>query len=269
MKARTLLYTLALDQAGGTGHRQLAKLLVSSLLRTRFSGDIVVFHNSPVPLYLVPREGVREVPIPPPKKDARGHEFVAVAQSCKHLLVEQLEAADYDKVMFVDCDAIALRNIDHLLEGNWDLAVISEMRSDIQEISYGGYLNPRERRVLNRAGYNSGTWAVRGSRLEDLLRRWQQVEAREPVPQACLREQSAFNRVVLDWDGRVHDWPRPEIALPFCWPNLVRYNNYSEAAIVHAAGGHFVEDKMRFLFGLFAGTFLFDPQLTWFNTMEM
>ena len=57
--------------------------------------------------------------------------------------------------------------------------------------------------------------------------------------------------------------------MPLCWPNLTRYDNYSRAAIVHAASGFFVEDKMQFLFGLFASTFLFDPQLTWFNIMEM
>jgi hypothetical protein len=268
VKPHTLVYTLALDQ-DGTGHRQLAKLLVSSLLRTRFSGDIVAFHNSPAPLYLVPRAGVREVLIPLPDQGARDHAFVAAAQSCKHLLVGQLDAAHYDKVMFIDCDAIVLRNIDHLLVGDWDLAVFSEMRSEIQHLSYGGYLNPRERETLNRAGYNSGTWAVSGARLEEFLRRWQQVDARPPNIGACLREQSAFNRVVLDWDGRIHEWPRPEIALPFCWPNLTRYDNYSRAAIVHAASGYFVEDKLRFLFGLFASNFLFDPQLAWFNTMEM
>ena len=58
---RHLVYTLALDMGGATAHRNMAKLLVSSLLRTRFDGDIVVFHNSPHPLFMVPRKGVREV----------------------------------------------------------------------------------------------------------------------------------------------------------------------------------------------------------------
>ena len=59
--ARNLIYTLALDYVETTAHRNLAKLLVSSLLRTRFSGDILVFHTSPAPLFMVAREGVREV----------------------------------------------------------------------------------------------------------------------------------------------------------------------------------------------------------------
>lgn len=39
---RNLVYTVAIDRPGQTGHRNMAKMLVSSLLRTRFSGDIMV-----------------------------------------------------------------------------------------------------------------------------------------------------------------------------------------------------------------------------------
>jgi hypothetical protein len=36
-------------------------MLVSSLLRTYFTGDIVVFRNSPNPLFLVERKGLEEI----------------------------------------------------------------------------------------------------------------------------------------------------------------------------------------------------------------
>ena len=133
---------------------------------------------------------------------------------------------------------------------------------------YCGYLAPAERAGLNRDGLNSGTWAVDGSRLAELLARWRTVEMQTPVQRDCMREQSAFNRVVLDWDGDVKVWPDHLIALPFCNSRAATFPVFTSAAIVHAAGGG-LDEKLRFLFSLFAGTFLFDPQLLLFNVLEM
>ena len=265
---RNLVYTLALDPAGQTGHRNLAKMLVSSLLRTRFTGDILVFHNSPLPLYMVAREGVREVNMGVPKKVGPAHQFVAYAQSCKHAVARHIDAAAYDKVMFIDCDSVVLRNIDHLLDGDWDLAVTIENGSRIQEYGYGGYLKPRERKLMRRPGKNSGTWAVSGRRFREFLRWWRAVESR-PCRRGCLREQSAFNRVALDWDGVMHPWRKGEIALPLVTGHLQTYVDFARASIVHAASGAAVDYKLRFIFSIYAGAFLFDSQLAIFNTIEM
>ena len=265
---RNLVYTLALDPKGQTGHRNLAKMLVSSLLRTRFTGDIMVFHNSPLPLYMVAREGVREVQMGVPKKVGPALEFVAYAQSCKHAVTKHIDAAAYDKVMFIDCDSVVLQNIDHMFAGDWDLAVTIETGSRIQQYGYAGYLKPRERRLLRRPGKNSGTWAVSGPRFHEFLRWWREVESR-PSRRGCLREQSAFNRVALDWDGALHPWPHGEIALPLVTGHVQTYVDFSRATIVHAASGAPADYKLRFLFGMFAGAFLFDSQLALFNTIEM
>ena len=267
-KKRNLVYTLALDPAGATGHRNLAKMLVSSLLRTRFSGDILVFHNSPAPLFMVAREGVREVRMKVPAKAGKNGGFVTYAQSCKHAVAEHIEAEAYDRVMFIDCDSVVQRNIDHLLAGRWDLAVFPEQNTDIHEYCWGGYTTRREKKQLIHEGLNSGTWAVKGARFHELLRRWREVERRK-LTRDALREQSAFNRVVLDWDGRVEFWPHREIALPLVPANLVCYQDYAQSAIVHAASGLAVDYKSQFLFGIFAGAFLFDTQHLLLNTIEM
>ncbi|MEZ5301897.1 MAG: hypothetical protein R3F11_14805 [Verrucomicrobiales bacterium] len=34
---------------------------------------------------------------------------------------DRIAADAFDKVLFLDCDCLALRNIDHLLEGDWDI----------------------------------------------------------------------------------------------------------------------------------------------------
>jgi hypothetical protein len=264
---RNLVYTLALDREGETGHRNLAKLLVSSLLRTRFSGEILVFHNSPTPLFLVARDGVREVHLDVDGAESP-HEFAGRAQSSKHAVAGQIDAARYDRVMYLDCDSVALRNIDHLLAESCELTVVSEPGRRIQLLAYGGYLTAHEHANLDREGINSGTWAVAGSRFAELLARWRAAEMQPPVAPSCLREQSAFNRVVLDWDGDVRVWPDHLVALPFCNSYAATFPVFTSAAIVHAAGGG-LDDKLRFLFSLFAGTFLFDPQLLLFNVLEM
>lgn len=268
-KKRNLVYTVALDRAGQTGHRNMAKMLVSSLLRTRFSGDIVVFHNSPTPLFMVARAGVREVRLRVPDNAGPDGNFVAYAQSCKHGVAAHIDTAAYQRVMFIDCDALALRNIDHLFSGRWDLAVMVENGSKIQEYGYGGYLTKRERKTLVRDGMNSGTWVVSAERCGELLRRWSKVDARAPLDRLCLREQSAFNRVALNWDGVIREIPRGEIALPLVTGHLTSYPQYKDAAIVHAASGHPPDYKLRLLFSIFAGRFLFDSQLAFFNITEM
>ena len=97
---RHLVYTLALDHPpGALGHFTMAKFLVLSLLRTHFDGDIVVFKNSDVPLFMVPRAGVREVFIQTP--DPESELYWDYAQSFKFRVRHHLEVADYDKVLFL------------------------------------------------------------------------------------------------------------------------------------------------------------------------
>ncbi|MGI8605403.1 MAG: hypothetical protein ACR2OZ_20710 [Verrucomicrobiales bacterium] len=50
---RHLAYTVAFDAPGSPGHRMMAKMLASTLLRTYFDGDVIVFRNSPDPLFRV------------------------------------------------------------------------------------------------------------------------------------------------------------------------------------------------------------------------
>jgi hypothetical protein len=56
-----LVYTIAFDPPGKVGTRVMAKMLAASLMRTHFAGDIVIFRNSPTPMFLVERKGLEEV----------------------------------------------------------------------------------------------------------------------------------------------------------------------------------------------------------------
>ncbi len=65
--SRVLCYTVALDQPGETWYRQQAHLLVASLLKTGFEGDIKVFHNGAQEIFTWPRRGVEEIPVDLPE----------------------------------------------------------------------------------------------------------------------------------------------------------------------------------------------------------
>jgi hypothetical protein len=269
---RHLVYTLALDPVGAMEHRNMAKLLVSSLLRSGFTGDIVVFHNSPHPLFMVPRACVREVRIEATNAPDCDHSFQYYAQSFKHSLAKHIDPAGYDKIAFIDCDAVVIKPLDPLLTGDWDLAVLPEAWTHIQSGYFGCYLTQHERETLKMEGINSGTWAVRASRWRELMKTWRAIES-EPAPFRegnCLFEQSAFNRLVRDWSrsGNVVKWPMHEVALPFCPGGLSFFGQYMNSTIVHVAGAG-LPVKMQFLFSVYAAAYLHDRNLTLFNIMEM
>ncbi|MEZ5301895.1 MAG: hypothetical protein R3F11_14795 [Verrucomicrobiales bacterium] len=56
------IYTIAFDAPGyALAQRAMAKLLASSLLRTFFDGEILIFRNSPAPIFAIERERVDEI----------------------------------------------------------------------------------------------------------------------------------------------------------------------------------------------------------------
>ena len=55
------VYPVCFDAPGSESYRFLGKMLASSLVRTFFTGEVVVFRNSPAPLFLVERKGLEEV----------------------------------------------------------------------------------------------------------------------------------------------------------------------------------------------------------------
>jgi alpha-N-acetylglucosamine transferase len=57
-------------------------------------------------------------------------------------LIENPE--QYDKILFVDCDTLALRNIDHLLEGDWDIRYQPERGKPADGKSINAFLTEEE-----------------------------------------------------------------------------------------------------------------------------
>ena len=285
---KNLIYTVVLDAPGAEGQRFLGKMLVSSLLRTFFTGDIVVFRNGENPLFLVERKGLEEVHVE--TLPIIGHEGAEEAWRWKYRVAEQLDVRGYDKVMFLDADCLALRNIDHLLKGGWDIAYQTQRGERGDGVMFNGFLSDGEMaRAAGQDGVNSGSFAVRAEIFHKVIREWQRVDEGEMTrPESGFRDQASWNALLLrEQEGKGFRWkgsrneatpehtlpplkmvPFPEGEIRFPLYLDPHFLNYSQAALTHNCGGNTLQ-KIEFTFGLYMRTFFCDPTGLFFSILEM
>ncbi len=262
---RHLVYTLALDHPpGALGHFTMAKFLVLSLLRTRFDGDIVVFKNTPMPLFMVPRAGVREVVVETPGPDSG--DFWEYAQAFKFLVRHHLDVAGYDKVLFLDADCMALRSLDPLLEGDWDLAMYPEPGSWAGMHWFNCFISEEEAAGVKSEGINGGTLAVRAEHYQDVMAEWERIHIGPSPRPKFFADQAALTRLVIDTPLRKRPFPRGELAMPLSYDPLA--TSYYGSRLVHLAGTGDFEVKLRFMFGLYLNTFFFDRDATLLHILD-
>lgn len=266
---RNLLYLIALDPPHGTANRLLAKLAVSSLLRTWFTGDIVLLRNTPEPVFPVERKGLQEIEITDPDFDvATSGERGAIAMRWKWRARHLLKVKGYDKVVMLDADWLALRNMDHLLEGDWDVAWCPERGGrTVTDHWFHCFLTDEEMTTLkHHPGANGGILAVAAGKYHALMEEWERID-NGPVtrPRICS-DQAGLNRLLLDTKLRKQRFEAGELTFPLLWD--AAYTAYSESALVHGAGGN-SKEKLRFLFGLYMQAFYHDEQGTFLQMLEM
>ncbi len=268
----SLIYTIAFDGPQGEGNRYLAKMLVSSLLRTFFHGTVIVFRNSEVPLFLVERKGLEEVwlDIPQLAGDVRAED----AWCWKYRVAEFIDPTGYDKVMFLDADCLALRNVDHLLAGDWDIRYQPERGRAATGNCYTAYSTAKElAAAATRTGVNSGSWAVRAEIYHEVMREWQRIDEGKRYRKTGFWDQASWNRLLqLHTSTRrsktkwlAEPFPEGEVMFPMYLD--LDYRNYSKAAITHNCGGNTLV-KIEFTFGLYMRTFFCDPTGLFFSMLE-
>jgi hypothetical protein len=263
--SRHLVYTLALDHPpGAIGHLTMAKYLVMSLLRTRFNGDIVVFKNSEMPLFMLPRAGVREIFIETP--DPGGEHFWDYAQSFKFRVRHHLEVAGYDKVLFLDADCLALRSIEPLLEGDWDIGIYPEPGSRAGMHWFNCFISESEAATTNFEGINGGTLAVRAELFYEVMAEWERIHFGPAPRPKYFADQAALTRLVIDSPLRKRRFVRGEVATPFAYDH--KADSYMGSRLVHLAGTVDFDLKLRFMFGLYMSTFFFDRDATLLNILD-
>lgn len=264
MPKRHLIYTIAFDPPGSVGHRALAKMLASSLLKTYCDADIKVFRNSGAPLFLVEREGLEEVFIETPAlHGAEGEEY---SWSWKYRVAANIGAEGYDKVVFLDCDSLALRNLDHLFEGEWDIAYKPEPGLRVTLPQFNCFLSEEQMGTLWCDGVNSGTLAVRGEHFRSVMQEWERIDTSVPARKRNCSDQASWNRLLLDTTLKIRPFPEGEVQFPMYLDS--RFSGYSKAALTHNLGGTIIE-KVHFTFGLYMQNFYCDPTALFLQFLEV
>jgi len=256
---KNLIYTVAFDAEGYRGARMMVKLLTSSLLKTMWSGDIIVFRNDHIPLFPVGRPGLKEVLCEVDQWDATDSEDI------NHCLLEALQwrfkarhyidDSHYNYICYLDCDCLALRNLDHLFQSTADVLIQRERGRAIQDAVFAGYLSNDELNMLTLDGVNAGSIAMKGSIFQHFTEKWEEVFESEPLQHKRFRDQTALNRLLLDSDFNVRSFEKGEIRFPFHIDS--RYQDYRESALVHLVGEG-QKEKIDFAFAFYMSAFYND-----------
>jgi len=184
-----LFASIALDPPGSRIARQLAKVQVSSLLRTLFPGDLVVWRNFPEPLYPVERKGLHEMDFQPDRVLQTGSDLAEVLRRARMQQAASLveHAERYEWVILADPGVMALRNWDHLFENKeGDVLVVRDEKR---------WIDP-------------SLLAIRGRIFETLVRRLEGFE----VSQAWA---DALNTTIETEGLQVEDFERGEVVRVF------------------------------------------------------
>ena len=98
----------------------MARMLVSGLMRTFFSGRIILFRNQPEPVFKVERASVEEVFI----GDFDRHNI----RRFKYEAANYIEACGFDIVAYLDSDCAVLPDVNHLWpeHRSWDVIWLPE-----------------------------------------------------------------------------------------------------------------------------------------------
>jgi hypothetical protein len=242
-----LCYTIALDRPGQETHRRLTRLLVTSLLRTGWHGRITVFRNTARPILPEAHPAVTEIVLKA-QPSSEWHRTM----SWKYRLRDQLDLSGIGKVLYLDCDCLALRSLNQLMLGSWDIYTAPEP-GRITEFPFNGYLTDAEMKSLRHApGLNAGTFGIRASRFREVMATWEKIHGREPRRKFKNRNQHSWNRLILDTPLRHRPFAQGEVQFPFL--HRANYLDYRRAALVHAADRS-PEEKLAFLFGLWMEVF--------------
>lgn len=258
----TLLYTVAFDQPESNLNRLMAKMLVNSLLRTYFSGKILVFRNGPKPLFRLEQREVAEIEVP--EGDLPWEGWQARSVYFKMAARKFIDPTGFSNVIFMDADCLALRNIDHLFGGEgWDIRYQMEPNRTIAGPygeGFNAYFTDSDlSKWKNREGVNGGTWAIRAGLFHQIMQEWEQIDELPTHRVKYAKEQPAWNRLILDSRLRTQRFERDEIQFPGLEGGTLP-KDYLGAALVHANGMNQAQ-KLEFLTGLYYARFMSDPRM--------
>lgn len=250
-----LVYTIAFDAPGTSAYRTMAKFFASSLIRSGYNGDLIIFRNTVHPIFAMGRTGVRENFI---STDAiLGRDRVEAAASMKYLAASAINELPYKKIAFCDCDCLFLKPLQDIVE--WDASIqYSEEQLPMGHNNFNGYLSDSERSGATRAGVNSGFWIVDSQHYRKLMRQWHSIAITERVhPNSIWGDQPAWNRVILDSTLKSVGFSRATVKFPALYDT--NFLDWRNGSVLHFCGpGMDLAAKLEFISGVWFQTFYSD-----------
>ncbi len=229
----------------------MAKMLISSIFRSGYSGRVVAFTNSAHKLYEYGRLGLKEhtLPITVPTNSTTW----PASSRIKHCIDEYLTVADYDTVMFLNYDCLCLKNPEPLFRDGLDIGFAVKPAIGITNDEFNAYLTQHEIEHLSRPAMNAGVWWIRGKYVSEVLTQWTSIDAERPQRRKVGGSQPAWNRVLLDTKLR---------AAPLDLVSAVRYplserrsEREFQAAYLTQYDGHQVTENLAHMMGAYIRRF--------------
>ena len=193
---KNLIYTIAFDHPDKPFHQIMAKMLVSSIFRAGYSDDVLILTNFPHRVFEHGRRNLREMSFDTSKVDAAA--LGAEAQRFKFGARKFIQAAKYEKIMFVDCDCLCMGNPDDLFAGEEDIAYALETFTTMNGHANNAYLSKKEMRKTTTPGVNSGTWWVRAKHFKEVMAEWERIDSTASLREKICGDQPAWVRFLLD-----------------------------------------------------------------------
>jgi hypothetical protein len=204
-RPRTLIYLASL---GAAVYRCMTELLVRSLRGPgNYRGPILVFTNNG----FQSGDGATDV--------------ISLSADLDHFAIfetkaraaESIRAEDFDKLLFMDSDMLAIDDVAPLFEHS-DAAVcgmVEKPWSRMSDPSCGECLTAAERRRARRRwGINTGLLCTPAPIFRETMALWAEEFRRRYTQDTCWMDQSPFNALVLNGRVRFRAYPRYWIDMP-------------------------------------------------------
>lgn len=189
-RPKVLCYTLALDMKEVKCFRQQARMMVASLMRSGFTGDIKIIHNGETEIFDHPHPNVEEIGIDAPTTTALCHRIKFKAR-------DLFSVEGYDWVMFLDSDFIVSTKLDSWFTGPEIIRYATEPGLEIHYPQFNGFLTDEEMANLRREGINSGAFVIRADHFHAVMALWEEIDMGDS-PRCKIGDQHAWNRLLLD-----------------------------------------------------------------------
>ncbi|MCW1915662.1 hypothetical protein OJ996_18900 [Luteolibacter sp. GHJ8] len=213
MPPKVLFYTIAIDRDQLQVYRQQARMLVASLKRCGFEGDMKILHNGTSPIFDYPQKNVEEIGIDTPLSLENCFKSKYVA---RHLLSTE----GYDWVMFLDCDFIINSKIDDWFTGPEIIRYACEPNRCISLPQFNTYLSESEGRDLAAPGVNSGSFIIKGEYFNAVMEEWERIDEQIPYSRKW-GDQPAWNRLLLDTTYQTKEISNPPITFYYDQPSFM------------------------------------------------